>query len=199
MSNEQSVRVSSEHGDDTLQLLAEALAEASGALARDPVAVGQHIRRARDLLASAVDETVKPATRQEVQKGGLAPWQKSRIDSHIRANIATKFDMAELGQLVRLSSSHFARAFKASFGLSPHAYIMAQRVLEAKRLMLATDMALAEVAAACGMGDQAHLCHLFRRRVGMSPANWRRTNRRVPGASPMPYTQRDKLDLRPAL
>jgi AraC-like DNA-binding protein len=43
--------------------------------------------------------------------------------------------------------------------------------------MLSTDAPLSEIALACGFTDQAHLSNLFRRRVGVSPAIWRREHR----------------------
>jgi len=81
----------------------------------------------------------------------------------------------DLARCVGLSSSHFSRAFKKSLGISPHAFIMQQRLERARALMLGTDMPLCEVALACGFADQAHLSRLFRRIVGNSPSAWRRS------------------------
>jgi AraC-like DNA-binding protein len=39
------------------------------------------------------------------------------------------------------------------------------------------------VALACGFSDQAHLCKVFRRTIGMSPSAWRRGHLTCPGAS----------------
>jgi len=40
--------------------------------------------------------------------------------------------------------------------------------------MLSTNKPLSEIAAECGLADQAHLTRLFRKVVGESPAVWRR-------------------------
>jgi AraC-like DNA-binding protein len=73
-----------------------------------------------------------------------------------------------------LSTGHFARAFRQTFGVSPHTFIIEQRVNAAKRLILETGAPLAEIALSCGMADQSHLTRHFTRKVGMSPAAWRR-------------------------
>jgi AraC family transcriptional regulator len=110
----------------------------------------------------------------EVPSCGLAPWQRARITSYVDANLAKRLSTAELAALVRLSTSHFCRAFKASLGCSPHEYVIQCRIVRAKMLMLETGISLAQIAAECGLADQAHLCRLFRRRVGISPSAWRR-------------------------
>jgi AraC-like DNA-binding protein len=80
----------------------------------------------------------------------------------------------DLAILVRLSLSHFMRAFRDSFGCPPHAYLMKRRMELAQRLMLTTDTALGCIALECGLADQSHLSRLFQKFVGESPAAWRR-------------------------
>ena len=57
------------------------------------------------------------------------------------------------------------RRFGAQMGLTPHAFQTNLRVARAREL-LATGMAPAAVAAACGFADQAHLTRTFRSRSG---------------------------------
>jgi AraC-like DNA-binding protein len=75
---------------------------------------------------------------------------------------------------VNLSIGHFFRAFRATFGATPHAYIMRQRILHAKMLMASSKAPLARIAFDCGLCDQAHFSRAFRRVVGVSPNVWRR-------------------------
>ena len=88
--------------------------------------------------------------------------------------------VGELAKLVSLSANHFSRAFKETFGLTPHAHIVRLRVELAQRLMLSTQDPLSRIAVACGLADQSHLMRLFRRGVGETPGAWRR--RSVTGA-----------------
>jgi AraC family transcriptional regulator len=121
-----------------------------------------------------------PAT---VARGGLAPWQVRRVRDYIEANLASTIRLEDLAHIARLSHSHFCRAFKESIGHPAHAYVMRRRVQHAQALMLNTMESLSQIAAQCGMADQAHFCKLFRRLVGESPNAWRRANRQGPAVT----------------
>jgi AraC family transcriptional regulator len=147
------------------------LAEARLAISHDPRTADWYWDQFEVLLlrngACCFDEI-------EVPSCGLAPWQRARITSYVDSNLAKRLSTAELAALVRLSASHLRRAFKASLGCSPHEYVIQCRIVRAKMLMLETGISLAQIAFECGLADQAHLCRLFRRRVGISPSAWRR-------------------------
>ena len=64
---------------------------------------------------------------------GLAPWQARRVIQHIRANIETPIRIEKMARVTKLSTSHFSRAFKRSFGASPHAYVITLRLTQARR------------------------------------------------------------------
>ena len=113
---------------------------------------------------------------QSLDRGGLAPWQRQRVQAYIDAHLDARIEMADLTTIVRLSTSHFARAFKTSFGEAPFAYIARARIERAKRLMLETETALSQIALDCGMCDQSHFTRVFSRVVGESPNNWRRAH-----------------------
>ncbi|MGN6480293.1 helix-turn-helix domain-containing protein [Luteibacter sp.] len=106
---------------------------------------------------------------------GLAPWQARRVAAHVDENLGFAITIDHLSTLAGLSSSYFCRAFKDTFGEPPHAFIMRKRVERAQQLMLQTREPLSQIALACGLSDQAHLCNLFRRLVGQSPSHWRRS------------------------
>ena len=115
-------------------------------------------------------------------RGGLAPWQVRRVTDHIEEHLSSTIRLQDLAGIARLSHSHFCRAFKESLGHPAHAYVMRRRVHRAQGLMLTTTEPLSQIAALCGMADQAHFCKLFRRLVGESPNAWRRARRQA-GAS----------------
>ena len=82
--------------------------------------------------------------------------------------------MPALEHAERCGLEHPAARAPGSVGDSPHEYIIRRRMERAQGLMLSTDKALSEIAAECGMADQAHFTRLFRRFVGESPGAWRR-------------------------
>ncbi len=109
-----------------------------------------------------------------VPRGSLAPWQVRRVRLHVDENITQRLAIEDLARLVNLSTSHFSRAFKVSFGVTVHRYVMEKRIETAQRLMLGTAQELSIIAVGCGMSDQSHLTRWFRRVVGETPASWRR-------------------------
>ncbi len=105
--------------------------------------------------------------------GGLAGWQIERVRRHIHDNITARLPIVVLGRLIRLSPAHFSKAFKRSFGRSPHRYIVEVRVAHAKELLVSSDASVCEIAVTCGFSDQSHMSRRFRRATGLSPAAWR--------------------------
>jgi AraC family transcriptional regulator len=130
------------------------------------------LQRAQAMLHS-VDST-SPQPLEKVARQGLAPWQLRRVLAYIEANLGTPIRNSDLAAIARLSTFHFNVAFRNSVGESPHACLIRRRVERAQGLMLSTSKALSDIAAECGLADQAHLTRLFRKIVGESPAAWRR-------------------------
>jgi AraC-like DNA-binding protein len=79
--------------------------------------------------------------------------------------------LAVLGRTLGASPTHLIRTFTRTFGVAPHAYLLARRVDAARGLLLA-GAPPAEVAAATGFHDQPHLTRHFRRHVGTTPARY---------------------------
>ncbi|MEG4942592.1 helix-turn-helix transcriptional regulator [Microcoleus sp. F4-D5] len=75
----------------------------------------------------------------------------------------------ELAGIAQLSPYYFSRAFKQSVGISPHQYVIQQRVERAKQLLLQGNMSLYEIAIACGFTHQSHLTRHFKRLTGVTP------------------------------
>lgn len=106
--------------------------------------------------------------------GGLAPWQIKRVRGFIDERISHTVLLDEMARQVKLSTSYFSAAFKNSFGISPHNYVIRRRIELAKDKMLNSDAPLCEIALDCGLSDQAHLSRVFRRITGTTPSAWRR-------------------------
>jgi len=79
-----------------------------------------------------------------------------------------------LARRAHMSPRNFARAFRRETGVTPAAYVEAQRVEAARRLLETTAGNVAEVAAACGFGRPETMHRAFRRVLGVAPAQYRR-------------------------
>jgi AraC family transcriptional regulator len=106
--------------------------------------------------------------------GGLAVWQKRRALELLRESLDGSVRLADLAKECGLSVSHFARSFKAAFGISSHQWLIRQRIDRAKELLSQTNRPLIDVAAQSGFGDQAAFTRTFHRVAGASPGRWRR-------------------------
>jgi AraC family transcriptional regulator len=150
----------------------------------DPEATRAHVAHALSLLNGL--PSIGPSVTHllsyraaRVMPGGLPAWQARRVSAHVEGNISARIHIPQLARLVGLSASHFCRAFKCSFGVSPRAYVLRRRIEVAQALMLTTLAPLSSIALSCGMCDQQHFTRSFRRIVGETPSNWRRDRQGV--------------------
>ena len=106
-------------------------------------------------------------------ESGLARWQLKRVLEFLEAHLAEDIGLEELAQLVGLSQSQFARAFKASTGLSPYKWCLHNRIKRAQEMLLNSNDSLSEIALHHGFADQSHFTKTFRLVTGTTPANWK--------------------------
>jgi AraC family transcriptional regulator len=172
-------------------LLLEQVVEAAAAASR------HNQRRTQEILEKAL-ASLSAASSAQAALGGLAPWPAKRISAYIREHIGTSLRSGDLASLVRLSRSHFSRAFKTSFQETPTAYIMRLRVEVAQHKMRSTGHSLSQIALECGLADQSHLCRMFRRIVGQTPHLWRRQFSPA-GAWELPAVDSGRTVKRPAM
>jgi transcriptional regulator GlxA family with amidase domain len=152
------------------------LDSACRAIDTDLAVVRRYVEHAAALIdhGHPIPSDAAPHSEQQQQTGGLAPWQMLRVARYIDAHLERGVSNEELAQQARLSRSYFAKAFRRSFGTSPHHYVIDRRIERAKSMMLATPDPLGQIAPACGFSDQAHLARIFHRSIGQTPHAWRR-------------------------
>jgi len=165
-------------------VLARLAADATAVLDLDRDAARVLLGRMITLLQIDQDRGLQAAG--PLDMGVLARWQAQRVTRHIEANLARSLQLQELSEIAGLSCSYFSRAFKASFGEAPHAFIIRRRIERAQHEMLLSDEPLAQIALVCGFADQAHLSRVFRRLVGSPPNAWRRERRGARFQRPLP-------------
>jgi transcriptional regulator GlxA family with amidase domain len=110
-------------------------------------------------------------------RGGLRPRAFRRVREYILAHLEENISNSVLAEFVGLSASYFVRAFKQSAGLSPHRFVLQSRVDRVKRLLIETELPLAQIALTAGFADQAHCTRWFRELVGIPPGRFRWSRR----------------------
>jgi AraC family transcriptional regulator len=97
----------------------------------------------------------------------------TRVTEFIDASVERAFTVNELASVACMSPAHFSRSFKAATGTAPHEYVSRQRLDLAKRLLLASDRLLVDIAYATGFSSQANFNRAFRKAVGTTPSAYR--------------------------
>ncbi|WP_322061866.1 helix-turn-helix transcriptional regulator [Paraburkholderia sp. J63] len=106
-------------------------------------------------------------------RGGLSARAKRVVRDFIAQNIELRIDLTMLAEQVDMSRFHFSRAFKVSFGLPPHKYLMSERVRKASELMRQTDDSITDIALQVGCSSSSELARLFRQLLGCTPRDYR--------------------------
>jgi AraC family transcriptional regulator len=118
----------------------------------------------------------RPPARRTV--GALPRGKLRAVVEYVEEHLDTGLTLEQIAAVAHLSPYHFARQFKATTGLPPYQYVLARRVERAKQLLReGDDLSLAEVAAAAGFSDQSQFSQHFKRLVGVTPGQFRRSAR----------------------
>jgi len=103
--------------------------------------------------------------------------QKAR--EYLHANAHEDIGLEHLAAVTGVDRFRLTRAFKAAYGLAPHAYLVQLRLAQARR-MLARGVQPTTVAMALGFADQSHLGRWFVRAYGITPALYRKRCSNLP-------------------
>ena len=142
----------------------------------DQALAKSQIKVAADILRGDAEEPPVRARLTGPAVAGLLPWQTRKVREFIEASLASKIRLQDCASKARLSTNHFSRAFKVTFGTTVLDYIRRRRVEQAQSMMLTSQRPLSQIALLCGFADQAHYCRVFHAVVGLSPNAWRRQN-----------------------
>ena len=85
-----------------------------------------------------------------------------------------------LAEVSGVSPAHFARSFKAAFGVPPHRYLLSRRIERAKALLRDTDEPVTEVALRTGWDSLGTFGRVFRDITGENPTDLRARERAAP-------------------
>ncbi|WP_040480593.1 AraC family transcriptional regulator [Vreelandella boliviensis] len=101
-----------------------------------------------------------------------APSTLEQVAAYLRANCAADISLERLCQQSGYSAGHLIRAFKQYFGLTPHAYLINQRIQLGQKA-LKQGQPIVEAALSAGFNDQPHFQRTFKRLVAATPNQYR--------------------------
>lgn len=111
---------------------------------------------------------------------------KRILDSNIYNG---NFRMEDLAQMLHLSQTHIINTFKEFYNLTPHRYLLEQRIQVAGTMLLTTDMSVKGIGETLGFSDQHYFSNAFKKVSGVSPQQYRKENRHL-------YAQLSNLNLK---
>jgi len=134
-----------------------------------------------DVLAQVLARHAGRAPRGGI-RGGLAPALRRRLAEWLEARLAEPVTVGAMAAFCALSEAHFAHAFRASFGVAPHEWVVARRLERAAALLRASQpQPLDDIARATGHASASHLVRRFKAARGMTPGQYRAATRSIGG------------------
>jgi AraC family transcriptional regulator len=107
--------------------------------------------------------------------GGLPGRRLREVVDFIHEHLGDNISLHHLAGIAGVSVRHFERAFKQAVGEPPHAYVLGRRLAAAQDLLVGQpDLPVSEISARVGLSSSSHFALAFRRRVGVSPTEFRR-------------------------
>ena len=95
------------------------------------------------------------------------------ISKHLHDNLR----VSELASFCNLTTDHFSRSFKASFGLRPNKYLQLLRIERAQALLVTTDNSLETIAETVGFGNASYFSRTFKALCDKTPHQFRKENK----------------------
>jgi AraC family transcriptional regulator len=114
---------------------------------------------------------MRASTREELYR------RIHRAKEFIAASYEEPITIDEMARVACLSTNHFLRTFRQAFRQTPHQFLTAQRLERARKLLLHTDLSITEICLSVGFESPGSFSSLFRRKVGSSPEQFRRSKR----------------------
>lgn len=123
-------------------------------------------------------EIIGEALRREVRDSeSSAPVWLGRAREILREQFTEELSLASIAEEVGVHPVYLARQFRKHYNCTVGEYVRRLRIESACHQITESDRSLADIAAEAGFYDQSHFSHAFKRRTGMTPAEFRATFR----------------------
>lgn len=116
-------------------------------------------------------DTLYPGSVTPEELANLAHLRRAR--DLIDREYASELDVAALARAAFMSTAHFSRQFRVTYGETPYAYLMTRRIERAKLLLRRGDLSVTEVCMAVGCTSLGSFSARFTQLVGETPTAYR--------------------------
>jgi two-component system response regulator YesN len=108
--------------------------------------------------------------------GEPRPRKLRTIQKHVEKNLSRKLTLGNVGARFGLSEKALDALIRKYCGTGFTDYVTAVRGAEARRLLLATDLGIGEIARKTGFKDQSYFSKVFKAQLGSTPTEFRLEN-----------------------
>lgn len=96
------------------------------------------------------------------------------ILEYIRVHFADDLSIDQIAQSIPISRSECFRCFKRFTNKTPIEYLTEYRLAQASKMLMETQNDITHISASCGFCTSSYFCKLFRKKYGLSPAQYRK-------------------------
>jgi transcriptional regulator GlxA family with amidase domain len=116
------------------------------------------------------------------EDGGLSPGDKVRAAARwLQENCQQAISIADAAQFAAMSERNFLRRFKMEMGITPSSFLLHERLAVTCSLLTESELPVDKIARRTGMGNGDRLAKVFRKRMRISPTEFRIQSRRLVG------------------
>jgi AraC-like DNA-binding protein len=105
---------------------------------------------------------------------GSTDPEKDFFEKTVYDYVYSDITLEELAARNNRSLTSFKKAFKAHFNDPPHRWVVRQRLMNARLLLISTNKPISQIGAECCFPNSSHFIKLFRKEFGITPATYRR-------------------------
>lgn len=93
---------------------------------------------------------------------------------YINEHFSEDCSLAVLAEALHISPNYLHTVFRQETGQTPFAYVLSRRVEKAKKLLMAGEKSMLEIAMETGFSSQSHFNKIFKKETGQTPVSYRR-------------------------
>lgn len=106
-------------------------------------------------------------------ENGLPQYKLKQALEYMNSHLSENVSLATISEELGISQYYFCRLFKQSTGITPHAYLIQQRVEMSKQLLKQRELTINEIVIRCGFANPSHFAKHFQKHTGISPKQFR--------------------------
>ncbi|WP_347839778.1 AraC family transcriptional regulator [uncultured Draconibacterium sp.] len=97
-----------------------------------------------------------------------------KVIGYMKNNLSNNIRMADLATICNCSSSNIYKLFKQNLDSAPQDFFIHLKMERARKYLMQTNLKVKEIAARLGYDDPYYFSRIFRKHIGLSPANYRK-------------------------